>query len=520
MGNETTDRDPFTYYLTGSVNFNLYGQINLPFSFSLTNSGTSYKLPSSPNRLSIHPSYKWLTGHIGDVSMMFSPYTLNGHLFTGAGIEMTPNGWEFDAMYGRFQKAVEYDNAQPAFLPTYERMGYSLKAGKNSKKYKVTLTVFEGKDHVNSIAKITPLDSLGITPMQNLASSLSVMVKPVKFIEFSGEYGLSLLTSDIRISDKLKQGIESIWSGNNLTTTYYNAYKLQLNFLGENNRFGIGYERIDPGYKTLGAYYFTNDLENITVNAYQSLWANKINATLSLGLERDDLANNKVSATSRMVGSLNLTGNFSEKVNANLSYTNFQTYTNLRSNFELINQEVTLDNLDTLNFVQLSQSLNMNLNLITKKTETQIHNLTMNVSYQDAADKQDNAYRPGSITEMINASSAYLINFAKKGISLGAAVNMNNSHIQNNNAFTWGPTLNISSALLKKKVNLSGSTSYNTSRLSGVKQADVFIVRLNSSYSPFKRHNFTASYTFQQRSTLKNPNVNQSLVMLGYFLNF
>lgn len=366
LGDETSGRDPFTYYLNGNVNFNLYGQINLPFAFSLTNSGTSYRLPSSPNRLSIHPSYKWITGHIGDVSMSFSPYTMNGHLFTGAGIELTPNGWEIGALYGRFQKAVEQEEAQPAFIPTYKRMGYGVKAAKISEKYLVAITVFEGKDQINSLA--ASYDSLGITPMQNLAGSFAFMIRPVQFIELSGEYGLSFLTSDIRIDDKKEKGFESIWLGSNLTSTYYNAFKFQLNLVGVNNRLGIGYERIDPGYKTLGAYYFTNDLENITLNAYQSLWSSKVNLSASIGLERDDLANNKASATSRVVGSVNLAGNFSERVNANLSYTNFQTYTNLRSNFELINQEITLDKLDTLNFVQLSQSLNLNLNVATKKT--------------------------------------------------------------------------------------------------------------------------------------------------------
>ena len=517
-GNENSVRDPFTYYLNGNVNFNLYGLVNLPFSFNLTNSGTSYKLPSSPNRLSIHPTYKWITGHVGDVSMTFSPYTLNGHLFTGAGVEVNPNGWELAAMYGRFQKAVEFEDIQPSFFPTYKRMGYGFKAGKTSEKYRVSMSVFEAKDQISSLTK-SP-DSLGITPMQNLAGSISFLVKPVKFIEFSGEYGLSLLTSDTRITDKKEEGLENNWQGSNLTTTHYNALKLQMNFLSENNRFGIGYERIDPGYKTLGAYYFTNDLENITVNAYQSLWNNKVSVSISLGLEQDDLANNKASATSRTVGSINLTGNFSERVNTNLSYTNFQTYTNLRSSFELINQEITLDKLDTLNFVQLSQSLNMNLNVVTKKTETQLHNFSLNASYQDASNKQGNVYQPGSVTEMINASSAYLINFAKKGISVGAAFNMNNSRLLNENAFTWGPTLNLSSLLFKKKVNLSGSTSYNTSQLSGVKQNDVFLVRINSSYSPIKRHNITMAYTFQRRTVIKNPATNQSLVMLGYSCNF
>ncbi|MDR1371003.1 MAG: hypothetical protein LBJ72_12910 [Dysgonamonadaceae bacterium] len=518
-GNETTGNDPFTYYLNGNINLNIYGQFNLPFSFSLTNSGTSYRLPSSPNRISIHPSYKWITGHIGDVSMSFSPYTMNGHLFTGAGVELTPDGWEFAALYGRFQKAVGYEETQPSFLPTYKRTGYGFKAGKTNKNYRISINLFEGKDEVSSL--ISPPDSLGITPMQNLATSINFVFNPVKFIELSGEYGFSLLTSDIRAPSEKNDGISGLWYGNNMSTTHYNAFKFLLNYVGETSRFGIGYERIDPDYKTLGAYYFTNDLENITVNGYQSFWKNKINFNVSLGLERDDLANKNASATSRIVGSLNLAGNFSERVNANLAYTNFQTYTNLRSDFELINQEITLDKLDSLNYVQLSQSLSVNLNLTTKKTETELHNLNLNVSYQDAANKQGNIYRPGSVTEMINASTSYLLSFVKKNFSVGAAVNLNNSRVYNNNSLTWGPTLNMNSRLFRKKVSLSGSASYNMSQMDGMRQSEVFLVRLNSAYSPVQRHNITLAYSFQWRNVIvKNSPTGQSLLMLGYSCNF
>ncbi|MCL1943015.1 MAG: hypothetical protein FWF54_05645 [Candidatus Azobacteroides sp.] len=517
-GNEAMGRDPWAYYLNGNINLNLFGQINLPFSFSLTNSGGSYKLPSSPNRLSIHPSYKWITGHIGDVSMTFSPYTLNGHIFTGAGVELTPDGWEFAALYGRFQKAVEYDDARPAFLPTYKRMGYGFKVGRIKEKYQAVVNIFSAKDKVSSLP--VPPDSLGITPMENLTGSISFMYKPVKFIEISGEYGLSLLTLDMRSPDDDRNGVLGLWPGGNMSSATYHAFKAQLNYVGENNRFGIGYERIDPGYQTLGAYYFADDLENITVNAYQSLWNKKLSISLSVGYEHDDLEKSKASASSRVVGSANIIAVFSERVNANLSYTNFQTYTNVRSNFELINQENSLDRLDTLNFVQLSQSANLGLNIVTKKDETREHNLNITLSYQDAANKQGGVYHPGSITEMINTGASYSWTFLESGLSLNGAVNLNNSKILNGNTLTWGPTLGASSPLFKKKVNLSGSLSYNTGSLEGIKQNEVFMCRINSSYSPIQRHFITLVYNFRRLSVPDRPATNNSILTVGYAMSF
>ena len=44
-------------------------------------------------------------------SMNFSQYTLANHIFTGAGVELTPKNFKFSAMYGQLKKAVEFSTA-------------------------------------------------------------------------------------------------------------------------------------------------------------------------------------------------------------------------------------------------------------------------------------------------------------------------------------------------------------------------------------------------------------------------
>src|SRR5690606_16226055 len=114
----------------------------------------------------------------------------------------------------------------------------------------------------------------------------------------------------------------------------------------------VGYERIDPQYRTLGAYYFNNDLENITVNGATAILQGKLNLAANAGTQRDNLDNTKVSTMRRVVGSFNAGYAPSQKVNLNASYSTFQTYTNIRSQFLDINQLTPYDNLDTLNFTQ------------------------------------------------------------------------------------------------------------------------------------------------------------------------
>ena len=68
-----------------------------------------------------------------------------------------------------------------------------------------------------------------------------------------------------------------------LSSAYYQAFKTSLDYQFERWIMGVAYERIDPGYRTLGAYYFNNDLENVTVahprmtaaewqQAYRDVW--------------------------------------------------------------------------------------------------------------------------------------------------------------------------------------------------------------------------------------------------------
>jgi hypothetical protein len=497
-------RDPFAYYLNGSVSLNIYGLIDLPFSFNFTNSGNSYRMPSMPNRLSLQPSYKWIKAYIGDVSMNFSPYTLNGHQFTGAGVELTPGDWEFAVMYGRLLRAVEYNDSLPDVAPTYKRMGYGVKAGVNKETYMVSVSLLKAKDERSSLSSMP--DSLGVAPMDNISGSVSFSVKPVSFIEVSGEYGFSSVTADITVSDDTK--------------TLYHAFKGNIDYVGESNRFGIGYERIDPNYQTFGAYYFTNDLENVTLNGNQSLWDGKVNLTLSLGYEHDDLKGEKARGSSRAVGSAGLEFTPNECLSARLSYSNFQSYSNARSNFESINQENPLDLLDTLRFTQLSRSANLNLSWQVKKTEEQTQSLSLNVAYQDAANKQGEVYQPGSVTEMINGMAGYSFSLLKTGLIITAAVNLNNSRLLNANTLTLGPTLSASKRLLKNKLSLNGSISYNTANKGGAKQSEVFLCRLNGGYSLGEHHSLTLAYNYQWRSTVGPPARNTSLLTAGYAWHF
>ena len=161
------NRQDFTYYLTGNLNFNLAGLYNVPLSFTYSNQDFNFPNPFKFNRLSLHPSYKWATAHIGDVSMTFSPYTLSGHQFTGGGIELNPEGkFQISAMYGRFLKATEYNPEEPRALAAYKRIGYGIKTAYDFDFMKLGVILFKANDDENSLGNPFPVE-LGLTPKDN-----------------------------------------------------------------------------------------------------------------------------------------------------------------------------------------------------------------------------------------------------------------------------------------------------------------------------------------------------------------
>lgn len=523
-GNAGLGRDPFSYFINGNVNLGIFGT-NIPLSFALTNRGMSYNytFPRVPNRLSIHPRYKWVTGHIGDVAMAFSPYTLQGLLFTGAGVDLTPRGkWKYSVMGGRLQKAVEFHPGNGQTLATYKRIGYGFKANYDNGPYKWGLSLFRAADKVNSL-QIKP-DSLQIYPQENTAISMNHSLPLIKNLVLTGEVGVSALTRDSR-APKYADSNQVNWLvrllGGKTSTNIYKAYKADLNYTIGSSMVGVGYERIDPGYQTLGAYYFNNDLENITANFAQSLFKGKINLSGNIGLQRDDLDKKKTGGSRRTVMAINLNYNASTRFTSTITYTNFSTFTNIKPQFQYINQLTDFDNLDTLNFRQLSQNANVNINYVISTDKNKPQNLNLNFSFQDSYDMQGDVISSANASQFYNFAGSYTLSNMPKAMNLTAAFNATYNTIGRNEMFTLGPTLAISKQLWNKKVRTNASVSYNTTLPNDITPGQqVFCGRLSGAYVYKKKHTMNLAVVGMNRSVPGKPTIYDYTATVSYNYNF
>tara|TARA_R110002051_G_C8769315_1_gene503266 strand:+ start:2075 stop:4504 length:2430 start_codon:yes stop_codon:yes gene_type:complete len=516
----TANRQNLTYFVTGNLNFNIAGLYSIPLSFTYSNQDFNFPSPFNFNRLSLHPSYKWITAHIGDVNMTFSPYTLSGHQFTGGGFELNPEGkFQISAMYGRLLRATAYNEDAQGGITAYKRMGYGVKTAYDFEFMKLGVILFKASDEENSIENSFPV-ALNLTPKDNAVLSFESDFRVFDKAIFHIEYAISGVTEDMRLTEeKPSTGMLSFLLDENISTTYYNALNASFNYPAGAGSLGVAYERIDPDYKTLGAYFFNNDLENVTVNATQTIFNNKLNLSVNAGVQRDNLNKAKTSDQRRVVSAVTASIMASEKLTLNGSYSNFQSFTNIRDQFDFINQVGDFDNVDTLNYRQISQNANLGINYILKKTEQKQHSTNLNLVYQNSNNEQEGESVAGGQNAFYNGTAGYTLGYPNKNLTVSIAANTSYNTAGIDKSLTLGPTLAVGKQFFDKQLRTNISSSYNASYTNGEQQNSVYNFRLGGTYVWLEKHNFSLNYLMLFRNA--NLNANRDLTLtFGYSYAF
>ena len=513
-------RNPYTYFASGNVSIGVYGWL-IPLSFSISSRKTSFSQPF--NQYSMHPTWKWITLHAGYISMALSPYTVNGHIFSGCGIELAPEGkWKFSALYGRFLKAVQVDStANSPEQAAFQRNGYGLKVSYGDDGNHLDLILFHAEDDATSIR--TPYDSLGIMPQENFVISVGGSKAVLKHFLLKGELATSAITKDTR-AEKTSSGLSeksAFLFQPRVSSSLYRAFKGSFDYRHNDWTMGVGYERIDPEYRTLGAYYFNNDLENITLHTSGDLGDDKINLTVTGGIQHDNVEKTKISTMRRIVSAVNLNYTPSPHLNVSGAWSTFQTYTNIRPQFETVTQLTSYDQLDTLNFTQISANASLSAIYTLVSQEHRKQNLNLNFSWQQAAENQGNIYEHAA-TRFYTASAGYSIAFVRTNTSIGLTFNASSNESPSLNTRIVGPALSINRSFMSRKFRTAVSSSWNKTYANGVNQSAVANARLNGALSIHKKHNINVSLVVVKRTSphAEVPSITELTATAGYSYSF
>jgi hypothetical protein len=335
-------RDPFGYVFGGNVNIGIY-ELYLPFSFTYSNQGTSYGQPF--NQFGVSPTYKWATLHLGYRNVSHSSFTLAGHQMLGAGFDLNPGKLRLGFMYGRLRRAVQFIpppdslsldtllQTQPipvADDPVYKRRGWSAKVGYGDNNNFIDLILFKGADDPASISD----DSVkqAVRPAENAVIGINARKMFFNKLSVYFEGAISAYTRDRELGDEGSGGDSTSMSKLfkpftpvNSTTYYYRALKTGLNYSHTKFNVQAEYQRIDADYQSMGAYFFNNDIESISITPVFYLLHNKIIATTGLVHQRDNLNGKKYATTQRTIPRLNLSINPSYRYGFDIGYQDMKT---------------------------------------------------------------------------------------------------------------------------------------------------------------------------------------------------
>lgn len=520
--------NPLVWSTYGNLNFNILNQFNIPLNLNLTTAGIGYQLPQSPSRISLRPVYKWIKGYIGSNNMTMSPYTLNGHVFSGVGIEIEPprQHLKVATMYGRLQRAVAFDKDNFNFKSaTYERMGYGAKISYEREKYNIGVSFLSAKDRYASL--VVKPDSLGVTPQQNFVISYALTLRPTKGIVFNGEFATSLYTSDTRTGVLVQTSTNSIknyYFDYREATKKNNAFKIQLGYNIKKTIIGFMIERIDPGFQSFGNYFINSDLENFALNYSKIFLNNKLTISGNFGTQKDNLKNTKSANSNRFLGSLNVNYIPKENIYTSFNYSTFKTYMYVQPQFQTLSQLALAQyqNLDTLNFKQVSENIFYSLNYKLKSTESVTRSFNFNFNYQNASNLQEGSLSPISNigTKYFNTAIAYQHALKSIGVNVNAVYNVNfTSQNGEVNTRTQGPTLATFYNIPNKKLSFGATLSYNQTKfLLTNSSVNTIISRLSSDYK-IKKNSLRFDLMLQKRTGSKINSTN-TMGNLSYNINF
>jgi hypothetical protein len=503
---------PFALGVNANATLTVYG-ISMPFSFTwYSNEKAGFRQPF--NQFGISPTYRWLTLHLGYRNVSFSEFTLNGHTFLGAGLEARPGKFRLAAVYGKFNETSQYDLLMADSIPKLTRLGWAGKIGYGTEKTFVDISMLRiGDNKKNFIPSDDPEFPV---PAQNMALGLTSRISLTSKLILNVDGSLSFLTSNSSlgtsdtINDRLMMLASNLISINP-TSQRFSAIKTSLTYnFSKNVSSGFEYRRIDPGFQSMGSYFFNNDLELITFNQSVSLLESKFRARGSIGMQRDNLDGSKNSTSRRMIGSLS--GNYAIDDNwaVDLSYNNYST-----------NQKAVKNIVDnSLMVFQVNHSLLLSPRFM-KASQSFAHLVMLNLNWMILNDKNSQT-SDMTDTDTKVAMLMYSLGIVKQKINVSLGANYTKMVNQNYTNQLAGGTLGISSSLLKDKLTLNWNNAYMINKLNG-DSGIIFNTSLNSNYRFLPRHSVTLNLNLIKNSFADSsvvPSYNEIRGDLGYAFTF
>jgi len=468
---ESADNTTYTqtpnWYISGQPTITV---MNVDFPFSGTYSNQEFDYTQPFNQYGLSPTYKWATFHIGYRNLKFSDFTMAGVTFLGGGLELNPGKLRVGLFYGRFAKGISEDSVVAAqqgitIIPTYERWGYGLKLGYGSVKNHIDFIATKLYDDTSSIKNSND----NITPSSNVTVGVSSKFSVFKRIHGTVDAGLSLITKDIRLDTlpfpELNQ-YKSILPIN-ASTMINPAFKAGIGYSGKLFDISVQSDYIGPNYESLGIYFIQNDLFRTTIRPKLKLFKRKLNISGSYGIQSDNVADQKIATTTRLIQSGNISLSLIKGLILQGNFSNYGT--------DQSSGKIQLN--DSIRVSQVNQCFGGSI-MYSKMGEKIFTNVSATYNQQSLNDL--NVVTAKYTESDIKTTSLMIgMSHSPSKLSLGLGLLYNDINVSTGNSVGFGPSLSFSSSLFKGKVSFNSNASYQSRRVNSNSDGNILTVSSN-----------------------------------------
>lgn len=512
--------NPFGYSLSGNVNLTFFSGISVPLSVSYSNRKANFSQPF--NQFGLSPTYKGFTVHGGYRSLRFSDYTLNGFTMLGGGFEVQKANIRAGFMYGRLGRLTTTEAGLPtAFL----RNGWAGRIGYGKDNNYIDLILFNASDNEKSIINY---EAYKLNPAKNLALGLAFKKRLFKIqnqsLTLTTDAGFSIYTGDINargidtseitvvIPPVIFNAVDA-----NLSSRGLLAINSGLNYSTKGFSLRLNYQRIDPGYTSMGIYTTNNDLAIITVAPRISLLTNKLVINANIRQQRDNLLGTKLRTTKRLLPS----GSISYNPSAFFGITSSLTFSNMNQTQGL---KVTKP-IDTRKLIAQTNYSVMFMPRFSFGSEAMPQSVNISVGTNKLLDKgEDPERKKYSEYSGLNGSLNYNYAIEKSSLNLNVGVNyfslttfntLTNAPVSSNN---YGLNMGADKGFIKNKLNTNAAAGYTL----GTGGNNSLSLSVGVNFRPGKHHSlgFTAYQANSQFADSAIRNFNEFRGALDYTFNF
>ncbi len=497
---------PFLWSINGSPTFTLFG-ISFPFYFNIGAQNRSFAQPF--NQFGVSPKYKWLTLHAGWRSLNYSNYTLGGLVMLGGGFEMKPGIFRLSAIAGRLNKAVREDSTQKnfGFPPSYKRMCYAGKIGIGNDRTFLDFIVLKAKDDSSSYTDAPST----LRPQENLVVGLNGKAMILKHVQLGMDVATSAYTRDQKL-DSINDPLLNRFSffRPNASSQLLFAGNVYIGYVSRFVNLKLNYRRVDQDFKSMGAFIFQTDVEAYTVEPSFNMLKGKVRVSGSIGLQRDNLLRNKLVTTDRTIGSVNLSIQATKHYGFDIQY----------GNYGIAQRAGIIPVNDTTRLALANQNFTL-INRYTKADKSRSFGVIGLLMYQNLTSL--NEFQKDLIGNTVMVGNLnFNYGLPTSGTSYSAGLNFSQTEFNQGLARQFGPTLGVSLAFFKKKLNTSLGTGFMSNQFAGDNSGLTINSNINLNYRITKGHSFISSLRVTH-NTADTPVANpftEFWMSAGYQFNF